>query len=344
MTDLTSQQAILSDGDSGYDYESPSTKSLDSDLFDYEQENGHTYHAYKAGKYLLPNVSTLFWPLNQGTLCISNQYQDDQEQERMNILHGVLQLVFEQLFFAPIAEPTSILDIGTGTGAWAIDVADKYPCALVVATDLSPIQPISVPPNLEFQIADLEDGWDMDNRHDLVHTRNMNISIKSWDEFYDKAYRTLRPGGWVENQEFDLAFKSDDDSVNNDGPNATWCRLINEGLFKVDASGRLNPEQMRKQMKVSGFINCSIKSVKVPIGGWPKDKRLKCAGALFRKSILEGISGIGVRLFTKELGWSPQEMEILVMGVRTELKQKNVHAYCQYYVVCGQKPPDNKTS
>jgi hypothetical protein len=34
----------------------------------------------------------------------------------------------------------TVLDIGTGTGAWAIDFADEYPKAEVIGTDLSPIQ------------------------------------------------------------------------------------------------------------------------------------------------------------------------------------------------------------
>jgi SAM-dependent methyltransferase len=40
-----------------------------------------------------------------------------------------------------------ILDIGTGTGIWAIDMADKYPMAMVIGIDLSPIQPSFIPNN-----------------------------------------------------------------------------------------------------------------------------------------------------------------------------------------------------
>ena len=44
-----------SDSDSGYDEKSLSTASIASSIYDYEQENGRTYHAYNAGKYALPN-------------------------------------------------------------------------------------------------------------------------------------------------------------------------------------------------------------------------------------------------------------------------------------------------
>jgi ubiquinone/menaquinone biosynthesis C-methylase UbiE len=60
------------------------------------------------------------------------------------------------LFFAPLnrLQPRAILDIATGTGEWAIQMGDYFPQATVVATDLSPIQPIDVPPNVNFYVED----------------------------------------------------------------------------------------------------------------------------------------------------------------------------------------------
>lgn len=47
-----------------------------------------------------------------------------------------------KLFLAPLGpKPGRILDIGTGTGIWAIDVGDEYPSAEIIGTDLSPTQP-----------------------------------------------------------------------------------------------------------------------------------------------------------------------------------------------------------
>lgn len=36
--------------------------------------------------------------------------------------HAVRLVIGDKLFFAPLQNPTAILDIGTGTGIWAIDV------------------------------------------------------------------------------------------------------------------------------------------------------------------------------------------------------------------------------
>lgn len=47
-----------------------------------------------------------------------------------------------KLFNAPIGEkPARILDVGTGTGIWAIEIGDDYPDAEIIGTDLSPTQP-----------------------------------------------------------------------------------------------------------------------------------------------------------------------------------------------------------
>lgn len=47
-----------------------------------------------------------------------------------------LMLLDGRLYTAPLDRPQRILDIGTGTGIWAIDMADKYPSAEVIGTDL----------------------------------------------------------------------------------------------------------------------------------------------------------------------------------------------------------------
>lgn len=57
----------------------------------------------------------------------------------------------DKLFYAPLDEPTCVLDVGTGTGLWALDMADAYPPTTVYGTDLSPVQPSFVPPNLRLR-------------------------------------------------------------------------------------------------------------------------------------------------------------------------------------------------
>ena len=84
-----------SDNDSGFGEGTPSTASLTSSIFDYEEEHGRSYHAFRRGKYVMPN--------------------DEREQERMDIhYHSIRMCMHDKLFLSPAQKPTAILDIGTG--------------------------------------------------------------------------------------------------------------------------------------------------------------------------------------------------------------------------------------
>lgn len=86
-------------------------------------ENGRRYHAFKDGSYVMPN--------------------DESESDRLDLTHQMLKIVLgNKIALAPIGEkPARILDVGTGTGLWAVEMADQYPEAEIIGTDLSPTQP-----------------------------------------------------------------------------------------------------------------------------------------------------------------------------------------------------------
>jgi tRNA G46 methylase TrmB len=86
---------------------------------------------------------------------------DEREQERNDLNHCKYFLTLNhKLFLAPIIdEPEAILDLGTGSGIWAIDMADSYPSATVLGVDLAPVQPSWVPSNCQFEVDDVENDW-----------------------------------------------------------------------------------------------------------------------------------------------------------------------------------------
>jgi ubiquinone/menaquinone biosynthesis C-methylase UbiE len=66
-----------------------------------------------------------------------------------------------------------VVDIGTGSGRWVVEVANAFPESYVIGTDISPIQSTDdVPENCEFIVMDLNDGLQFnDGSIDLVHSR-----------------------------------------------------------------------------------------------------------------------------------------------------------------------------
>lgn len=77
--------------------------SMSSSVMNYKFENGRRYHSFREGRYAFPN--------------------DDREQEREDLKHAtVMNLCNHRHHFAPLDEGIqNVLDIGTGTGIWAIE-------------------------------------------------------------------------------------------------------------------------------------------------------------------------------------------------------------------------------
>lgn len=46
----------------------------------------------------------------------------------------------------------------------------------------------SVPPNVTFQVDDVEDPWTFSEEFDFVHSRMMTGSIADWPKFFDQAF------------------------------------------------------------------------------------------------------------------------------------------------------------
>lgn len=100
-------------------------------------------------------------------------------------------------------KPSLILDIGTGSGSWVIEVAKLYSTARVIGIDLSPIQPLTVPPNAEFQVGDLTTdlGAFHEMSFDFIHSRLVKLGVLEWqwDHYIQQAFTLLKPAiGWAQ--------------------------------------------------------------------------------------------------------------------------------------------------
>ncbi|KAF2205385.1 S-adenosyl-L-methionine-dependent methyltransferase [Delitschia confertaspora ATCC 74209] len=311
------------DSDSAYGDLASETASLSSSILAGHYENGRRYHAYQSGKYMFPD--------------------DEQEQDRLDIKYASLNLVMGgKVFWAPVKSPSFILDVGTGTGIWAIDCAEEWPEATVVATDLSPIQPTWVPPNVQFQIDDAEQPWTWPENHfDLVHWRTMTGAIRDWDTLYQQAFRHTKPGGYIEVQEMDYMAVIQTESSKEPGTSFLhWCALQNSAALRANISLRTSPQQIKSHMEKAGFVDVQTVEFKLPIGPWAKMKRLREAGLLQLSAMLEGIEGLSLRLMKNygDGGWTVEELHVLLAKVRSELKSGKVHAYWPLMVVYAKKP------
>jgi hypothetical protein len=47
-----------------------------------------------------------------------------------------------------------------------------------------------------------------------------------------------------------------------------------------------------------------------------------------KQNLMEGLHGISVAVLTRGLGMTPQEVEVMLIGVRRDLCDRNIHCYC----------------
>ncbi|KAH7220181.1 S-adenosyl-L-methionine-dependent methyltransferase [Fusarium oxysporum] len=321
---LEADEGNIADNDSalGENDTGSSTASIASSIYKYRIENGRSYHAYKDGIYVGPN--------------------DNSEQDRLDLQHALCLLTFDnQLFLAPIFREGEIpvrriLDIGTGTGCWAIDFADDYPETTVIGIDLSPIQPSFVPPNVQFQIDDVEEDWTFSEQFDYIYTRFMTVSLGNWPRFFGQSFTHLNPGGWMEVVDI-LPPTSDDGTMAPETALYKWSKLLLEATEKM---GRPFGETMtyKTQMEAAGFRNVTQRVFKWPQNRWPRDPKYKELGSWTLENISSGLDGISSALFTRVLGWSKPQLDVFLIDVRKDLKNPSIHAYWPIYVICGKKP------
>jgi len=115
------------------------------------------------------------------------------------------------------------------------------------------------------------------NTFDFIHVRGLSGCISDWPALYSEAFRTTKPGGWLENVEMDMHLKSDNGSVSPGHILFDWATPFIESGDKVgrtfDVAGK-----MKGWMEDAGFVNVTEKRYKIPFGGWSSDPKVEKLG------------------------------------------------------------------
>ncbi|KAH8653911.1 hypothetical protein BGZ61DRAFT_320795, partial [Ilyonectria robusta] len=145
-----------------------------------------------------------------------------------------------------------------------------------------------LPPNVRFYVEDIEQDWVESEGYDLIHYwpapsqtgrlhRRLAGSIADWPALVCQIYENLKPGGWVELQETINAIYSDDETLK---PDNALVRLTDNLKKAHDMIGRtLDPApKFTGWLETTGFCHITERKFKLPVGMWPKDRRLKEIG------------------------------------------------------------------
>ncbi len=207
---------------------------------------------------------------------------DVTEVDRLNVQYAMMKYTFSNRnYFAPLANPKNILDVGTGTGQWAIEMGDEFPEANIEATDLSPIQPDSVPANVHFYVDDAnEEDWCVPASHfDYIHTRVLIGCFSDFREIIRKGFHYTKPGGYMESQEMASIALCDDGTMPPNWPFLEWANFTEQAA--AEAGKPLEIAPLLKQWYVeAGFVDVREDIFKLPMNAWPRDPYLKQIGRM----------------------------------------------------------------
>ncbi|KAF4807777.1 Secondary metabolism regulator LAE1 [Colletotrichum siamense] len=224
-------ERVIKDDESYYAVDD-SYEALKAFIMNYRKENGRTYHRLSDG-----NFAHSLWLLTwDGELC--NCPKRDGAR--------------------------NVLELGTGTGIWAMEYADSYPEATVLGVDLSPIQPGVVPPNCYFEADDVEQEWEYEGPFDFIFMRAMVGSFRDWPSILAKAFDNLEPGGYVEIQDNEFPVRCDDNTMPEDSVILKWTEYMVEATKEIGQPIDVAPS-FKRLVEEAGFVD-----VEERIAYWPK--------------------------------------------------------------------------
>ena len=233
------------------------------------------------------------------------------------------------------------------------------------------------PRNVHFELQDCTDpDWLRPaGSLDFIYAQSLFGSLQDYAKYLITARKYLTPGtGWIECCETDIMPRSDDGSMpgaesesdedddraqNNyrrtargGGQSRPWnstqpqapVYAYREWVKQIDCASRQQgrplriAKQVKKWMLAAGYVEVQMVITKIPIGSWPKDKRLKAIGKRWADLIDETLPAASYKTFSDAFGMNRVQIEVFLAEVRKSLADRSVHAYLKNYTVYGRRP------
>jgi hypothetical protein len=129
--------------------------------------------------------------------------------------------------------------------------------------------------------------------------------------------RCIKPGGWIQDMEMRIMWKSDDGTVTDTHHLNDWSRLSIKAANKIGKSFE-NAEHSKERLIAAGFVDVVEHKFKCPVRGWSSDKKLKELGRWNQLYFEQGIEGMCLFLLHKIIGVSGLMIGTVLVTLRRE--------------------------
>lgn len=284
---------------------------------------------------------------------------DDEEQSRLDMQHHALVCFLGGLFPWPdkVREALrpqpgytpGILDIGTGSGIWAIQMARKYPHAEVVGLDLAPpLVPLdSIPENCRFELDDANLSLShYANSFDVVHARASDPGIKDFDTFLYNMAEILRPGGVLILGSGDPQFYDENVEplpiISEGQPRFRWIQRVFAAVYSAyKGTGAIVdwPRTWHKMIEGNpNYEHVTTWQMKMPLGPWPQGLSMEHKrGSILLRNNLINILGSFTPLLLQD-GYKLETIERWKQETEKELLEMRLHSYANWtWTICQKR-------
>jgi hypothetical protein len=120
--------------------------------------------------------------------------------------------------------------------------------------------------------------------------------------------------------------KSDDGTLTDNSPAMRWSNLLNEASIKLQQPYK-SLHLFSEMLSDAGFTDIVDMRFKWPSNHWPKERKYKELGVWNNENIAIALESLTVAPFTRALGWSIEDVHVLLSSVRRDLNDPRIHAY-----------------
>jgi hypothetical protein len=260
---------------------------------------------------------------------------DVEEMNRLDFQHYMLRYALHGNYAAPIGHPSSILDVGTGTGRWAREMAQIFPQANVVGIDvnLPPADSLAQqgkedvrPPNYTFVQANLFEGLPFaDSSFDFVHMRLLVMAIphEQWPQVIDELVRVTRPGGWVESIETTILQQAGSAMSQI----IRWSTTVLAGR----SVNLLDGENVGTLLQAAGLEKVTSRPILLPCGDYGGR-----VGKMLATDYISGAKGLGGVVVARDLA-TAEEFEGVLAAAGNELASPEAQCTVPFYLAFGRR-------